>query len=68
MLVPEIALTGTMLANFYRRFGKKIAILHSELTPAENTMNTVASALVKLILLLVPGGYFCPITKYCLLY
>ncbi|MGI6734813.1 MAG: replication restart helicase PriA [Bacilli bacterium] len=35
MLVPEIALTGTMLANFYRRFGKKIAILHSELTPAE---------------------------------
>lgn len=35
MLVPEIALTGMMLANFYRRFGKKIAILHSELTAAE---------------------------------
>ncbi len=35
MLVPEIALTGMMLANFYRRFGARIAILHSELTPAE---------------------------------
>lgn len=35
ILVPEISLTGTMLASFYRRFGKKIAILHSDLTPAE---------------------------------
>lgn len=35
MLVPEISLTGMMLASFYRRFGKKIAILHSDLTPAE---------------------------------
>ncbi len=35
MLVPEISLTGMMLANFYRRFGAKIAILHSGLTAAE---------------------------------
>lgn len=35
MLVPEISLTGMMLASFYRRFGKKIAILHSALTAAE---------------------------------
>ncbi len=35
LLVPEISLTGTMLATFYRRFGKRIAILHSELTPSE---------------------------------
>lgn len=35
MLVPEIGLTGMMLAKFRRRFGDKIAIFHSELTPAE---------------------------------
>ena len=35
ILVPEISLTGMMLASFYRRFGHKIAILHSDLTPAE---------------------------------
>jgi primosomal protein N' (replication factor Y) len=35
ILVPEISLTGMMLASFYRRFGSKIAILHSDLTPAE---------------------------------
>ncbi len=35
MLVPEINLTPRMVEYFSRRFGEKIAILHSELTPAE---------------------------------
>ncbi len=35
MLVPEIALTGTMFATFYSHFGAKIAILHSGLSAAE---------------------------------
>lgn len=35
MLVPEINLTPRMVEYFSRRFGNKIAILHSELTPAE---------------------------------
>ena len=35
MLVPEINLTPAMVDYFARRFGSKIAILHSELTPGE---------------------------------
>ncbi len=35
MLVPEINLTPAMVDYFSRRFGKRIAILHSELTPGE---------------------------------
>lgn len=35
MLVPEINLTPRMVDYFSRRFGDKIAILHSELTPAQ---------------------------------
>ena len=35
MLVPEINLTPVMVEYFSRRFGKKVAILHSELTQAE---------------------------------
>lgn len=35
MLVPEINLTPVMVDYFSRRFGDKIAILHSELTPAQ---------------------------------
>ena len=35
MLVPEISLTPIMVEYFSRRFGDNIAILHSELTPAE---------------------------------
>ena len=34
-LVPEIALTPMMIKYFEERFSKQIAILHSELTPAE---------------------------------
>ncbi len=35
MLVPEINLTPRMVEYFSRRFGQKVAILHSELTQAE---------------------------------
>ncbi len=35
MLVPEISLTPMIMQYFIRRFGDKVAILHSELTPAE---------------------------------
>ncbi len=35
MLVPEINLTPVMVEYFSRRFGQKVAILHSELTQAE---------------------------------
>ena len=35
MLVPEINLTPAMVEYFSRRFGKSVAILHSQLTPGE---------------------------------
>lgn len=35
MLVPEISLTHIMVEYYQRRFHGKVAILHSELTPAE---------------------------------
>ncbi|MCR5505931.1 MAG: primosomal protein N' [Bacilli bacterium] len=35
MLVPEISLTPVMVEYFLRRFKDNVAILHSELTPAE---------------------------------
>jgi primosomal protein N' (replication factor Y) len=35
MLVPEINLTPAMVEYFSRRFGNKVAILHSGLTPGE---------------------------------
>ncbi|MCQ2752981.1 MAG: primosomal protein N' [Bacilli bacterium] len=35
MLVPEISLTHVMVEYYQRRFHGKVAILHSELTPAE---------------------------------
>lgn len=35
MLVPEISLTPMMMEYFIRRFKDNVAILHSELTPAE---------------------------------
>ena len=35
MLVPEISLTPMMMEYFIKRFDNNVAILHSELTPAE---------------------------------
>lgn len=34
-LIPEISLTYQNVSRFYRRFGDKVAILHSRLTPRE---------------------------------
>jgi len=35
VLVPEISLTPMMVKRFYSRFGNKIAVLHSNLSPGE---------------------------------
>lgn len=35
MLVPEINLTPAMVEYFIRRFGPKVAVIHSELSPGE---------------------------------
>ncbi len=35
MIVPEIALTPVMMSYYYHRFGERVAIFHSGLTPAE---------------------------------
>ena len=35
VLIPEIALTYQMVMRFYRRFGERISILNSRLTPGE---------------------------------
>ncbi len=35
LLVPEIALTPVMMSYLLNRFGEEVALLHSELTPAE---------------------------------
>ena len=35
VLVPEIALTYQLVKRFYARFGRKIALMHSGLTPAQ---------------------------------
>src|SRR5690606_8088453 len=37
ILLPEIALTGTFLERFARRFGTRPAEWHSDMTPAQRT-------------------------------
>jgi primosomal protein N' (replication factor Y) len=51
MLVPEISLTPMMMEYFIKRFNNKIAILHSELTPAEkyDEYRKIASGEVKIV-------------------
>lgn len=51
MLVPEISLTPAMVEYFSRRFGGEIAILHSELTPAEkyDEYRRIASGRAKVV-------------------
>ena len=35
LLIPEIALTYQNLQRFYKRFGKKVAVMHSKLSDGE---------------------------------
>lgn len=37
VLIPEIALTYQTLMRFYSRFGDKVSVIHSRLTPGERT-------------------------------
>lgn len=50
-LVPEIALTPMMVSYFIRRFNKKVALFHSELTPAEkyDEYRRIASGDVRIV-------------------
>ena len=51
MLVPEISLTPMMMRNFISRFNDDVAILHSELTPAEkyDEYRKIASGKCKIV-------------------
>ncbi len=37
VLIPEIALTWQTVSRFYRRFGDRVTVLHSRMTPAERS-------------------------------
>ena len=52
MLVPEISLTPMMTEYFMKRFNNNVAILHSELTPAEkyDEYRKIASGEVKIVI------------------
>ena len=51
MLVPEISLTPMMMRHFISRFNDDVAILHSELTPAEkyDEYRKIASGKCKIV-------------------
>ena len=51
MLVPEISLTPMMQEYFIKRFNNSVAILHSELTPAEkyDEYRKIASGEIKVV-------------------
>ena len=52
VLVPEISLTPMMMRNYISRFHDKVAILHSELTPAEkyDEYRKIASGECKIVI------------------
>lgn len=62
VLVPEISLTPQLIQRFVRRFGDKIAALHSQLTPRERT-NQWWDIMEgrKSILIGARSALFCPI-------
>lgn len=63
VLVPEISLTPQLIQRFARRFGDKIAALHSQLTDRERTnqwWDVVEGR--KSILIGARSALFCPIT------
>ena len=64
MLVPEISLTPMMMEYFIRRFKKDVAILHSELTPAEkyDEYRKIARGECKIVVG-VRSAIFAPLTN-----
>jgi len=61
VLVPEISLTPQLIERFARRFGDKIAVIHSHLTPREKTDNWwSAQAAEKPVLIGARSALFCP--------
>jgi primosomal protein N' (replication factor Y) len=64
VLVPEISLTPQLIQRFARRFGDKIAVIHSHLTPREKTDNWWAAHRgEKPILIGARSALFCPLEK-----
>lgn len=62
MLVPEIALTPQLVNRFVGRFGDKVAVIHSHLTPREKTNQWWAmQSGEKKILIGARSALFCPI-------
>lgn len=64
MLVPEISLTPMMCEFFIKRFNKDVALLHSELTPAEkyDEYRKIASGEAKIVVG-VRSAIFAPINN-----
>lgn len=61
VLVPEISLTPQLIERFARRFGDKIAVIHSHLTPREKTDNWwAAQSAEKPVLIGARSALFCP--------
>ena len=64
VLVPEISLTPMMMRNYISRFKDKVAILHSELTPAEkyDEYRKIASGECKVVVG-ARSAIFAPLTN-----
>ncbi len=64
MIVPEIALTPMMVHYFLGRFGADVAILHSELTPAEkyDEYRRIANGKAKIVVG-ARSAVFAPLTN-----
>lgn len=61
VLVPEISLTPQLIQRFSERFGQKVAVIHSHLTPREKTNQWWAFADgEKQILIGARSALFCP--------
>ena len=62
VLVPEISLTPQTVSRFSARFGNKIAVLHSKMTPAErfNQFYRIKNGQVKLVIG-ARSALFCPL-------
>lgn len=64
VIVPEISLTPQLIDRFVDRFGKQIAVLHSQLTPREKTnqwWDMIEGR--KKIVIGARSALFCPLPK-----